>query len=267
MKIQRTILAMSALLAAAACGRGERNGELDSTAFALNPPADSPAVVSPQELPPQPAPAPTPPPSQPRDRPAPPPAARPSPPPPAPAPQPPPPPPAPPTAAVGTEVVSNSSVEISTRKNKAGETFTAKISETVMVGGREVIPAGATVTYRIVESKAAENKDDQGQLAIQAISIGIGDNTYPVNAEITDMQYQLKGRGVTAGDAGKVAAGAAIGAVVGQILTKKTSGTVVGGAVGAAAGTAIAIKSADKDIVIPAGSRIVMKLKEPFVRT
>jgi len=157
MKIQSTIL-LSAVLAAAACGRGERKGELDSTAFALNPPADTTQVVSPQELPP----APAPPSAQPRPRPspAPPPAARPSPAPPPAAPQPP---PAPPRAAVGTEIVSNSTVEISTRKNKAG--------------------------------------------------------------------------------------------------------TVVGGAVGAAAGTAIAIKSADKDIVIPAGARIVMKLKEPFVRS
>lgn len=264
MQFQRTFLALSAVLAAAACGRGDRTGELDSTALALNPPADSQAVVSPQELPPPPAPAPSP--TQPRPRPQPPPAQaeRPSPP---PAPQPPPPPAASPSAAVGTEIVSNSSVEISTRKNKAGETFTARVAEPVMDGGREVIPAGATVTYRIVESKEAENKDSEGQLAIQAISIGIGDRTYPVNAEISDMQYQLKGRGVTAGDAGKVAAGAAIGAVVGQILTKKTTGTVVGGVVGAAAGTAIAIKSADKDIIIPAGARIVMKLKEPFVRS
>src|SRR5262245_51669533 len=108
MKIQSSIL-VTAVLAAAACGRGERKGELDSTAFALNPPADTTQVVSPQELPPQPAPAPAPPSSQPRPRPSPPPppAARPSPPPPA-APEPPPPPPAPPRAVVGTEIVSNS---------------------------------------------------------------------------------------------------------------------------------------------------------------
>ena len=262
MKFQSSIL-LSAVLAAAACGRGERKGELDSTAFALNPPADTTQVVSPQELPPAPAPASAQP--RPRPSPAPPPAARPSPPPAAP--QPPPPPPAPPRAAVGTEIVSNSTVEISTRKNKAGETFTAKIAEAITDGSREVIPAGATVTYRIVTSKEAENKNSEGQLVVEAVSIAFGDHTYPINAEISDMQYQLKSRGVTAGDAGKVAAGAAIGAVVGQILTKKTAGTVVGGAVGAAAGTAIAIKSADRDIVIPAGARIVMKLREPFVRS
>jgi uncharacterized membrane protein len=84
---------------------------------------------------------------------------------------------------------------------------------------------------------------------------------------VTDLQYELKGRGVTAGDAAKVGAGAAVGAIVGQILTKKTGGTVVGGAIGAAAGTAIAIRSADKDIVVPSGGRIVIKLKEALSRS
>ena len=262
MKVQRTILALSAVLVAGACGRGDKADARDSTALALTP-VDSPAVVSPQELPPQPAPAPGPPASQPRPRPNPPPPAAQTPP---PAPQPPPPPPAPPRAVVGTEIASNSSVEITTRKNKAGETFTASVTNPVMDGGREVIPAGALVTFRIVESKPAENKNSQGQLAIQAMSVAIGDKSYPLSADVTDLQYVLKGRGVTAGDAGKVAAGAAIGAVVGQILTKNSTGTVVGGAVGAAAGTAIAIKSADKDIVIPAGARILIKLKEPLIR-
>jgi hypothetical protein len=168
---------------------------------------------------------------------------------------------------VGTEIMTNSSVEITTRRNKAGETFTARVTEPVLDGGRQVIPAGALVTYRIVASKEAENKNSEGQLAIQAVSVAFGDRTYPVTADVSDLQYELKGRGVTTGDAGKVAAGAAIGAIVGQILTRKSGGTVVGGVVGAAAGTAIAVKSADKDIVIPAGGRIVIKLTEAFTRT
>lgn len=265
MNIERSILALGVLFVAAACGRGKEGAQLDSTAFALNPPADSQAVVSPQELPPAPAPAPAPAPpaAQPRPRPNPPPPPAPQP----PAPQPPPPPTASPKASVGTEFATNSSVEISTRKNKAGETFTARVAAPVNDGSREVIPAGALVTYRIVVSKEAENKNSEGQLAIQPVSIAFGDKTYPLTAEVSDLQYELRGRGVTAGDAGKVAAGAAVGAIVGQILTKKTTGTVVGGAVGAAAGTAIAIKSADKDVVIPSGARIVLKLTEAFTRS
>jgi len=156
---------------------------------------------------------------------------------------------------------------ITSRRNKVGETFTANVAESITdASGRTVIPAGAVLNLRIVDIKPAENRDSPGTLAIEAVSLTINGETQAINGEISDLQYELRGRGVTAGDAGKVAAGAAVGAIVGQILTKKTAGTVVGGAVGAAAGTAIAIKSADKDIVVPAGGRIVVKLKSDFVR-
>jgi hypothetical protein len=165
-------------------------------------------------------------------------------------------------------VVTTSTTEITTRRNKAGEEFIGSVTADVRdTSGSVVIPAGAAVVYRIVEIKEAENQNEAGVLVIRPTAVRIGVDSFPLAAEVTELQYERKGRGVTAGDAGKVAAGAAAGAILGQILTKKTSGTVIGGAVGAAAGTAIAIKSADKDLVVPAGARIVIRLTEDLVRT
>jgi hypothetical protein len=259
-------LAMTMVLSGCGGNRDEASG--DSTAIALNPP-DTTQYVSPAELPPPPSPEPASPPARTeRPRPQPPPATQPA---PAPSPAPAPPPPAAAPASLvapaGTEIAAATTTEISTRRNKAGETFTANVTEAVVSGGRTVIPAGADVTFRIIESKEAESKEKPGSLVILPVSITTGGNTYEINAEVTDLQYELKGRGVTAGDAAKVGAGAAVGAIVGQILTKKTGGTVVGGAIGAAAGTAIAIRSADKDIVVPSGGRIVIKLKEALSRS
>ena len=256
-----SMLALAMTMAVLGCGRNDRQGSADTTGIALTPP-DTTQVVSPQELPPAPPAAqPTqPPPPARTERPRPqPPAAVPA---PAPAPA-----PDPVIARAGTEIVAATTSEVSTRSNKAGETFTANVTEAVVSGGRTVIPAGSTVTFKIIESKEAENRDKPGSLVILPVSLTTGGKTYDINAEVTDLQYELKGRGVTAGDAGKVAAGAAVGAIVGQILTKRTTGTVVGGAIGAAAGTAIAIRSADKDIVVPSGGRVVIKLKDPLTRS
>ena len=260
------MLALAMTVTVLGCGRNGGRDSADTTGIALVPP-DTTQVVSPQELPPAPPAAqptqPPPPARTERPRPQPPPAPSPA---PAPAPAPPPA-PDPLVARAGTEIVASTTSEVSTRRNKAGETFTASVTEAVVSGGRTVIPAGSTVTFQIIESKEAENRDKPGSLVILPVSITVGGKTYDINAEVTDLQYELKGRGVTTGDAGKVAAGAAIGAIVGQILTKKTTGTVVGGAIGAAAGTAIAIRSADKDIVVPAGGRVVIKLKDPLTRS
>jgi len=179
----------------------------------------------------------------------------------------PPPPPSPPAAKAGTEIVTTSTQEITSRRNKAGDTFTALVAEAVTdASGREVIPSGATVTYSIVAIREAENKDASGTLVIRPVSVAIGAQSYDLKADVSELQVEKKGRGVTGGDAAKVGAGAAAGAILGQILTKKSGGTVVGGVVGAAVGTAIAVKSADKDLVIPAGARIVLRLTEELVR-
>lgn len=225
------------------------------------PPADSvAAVVSPEELQQQeqqqPPAASTP--TRPAPRPAPPPAAA------APAPRP----VAPPLVApAGTELSTTSTAEITSRTNKAGETFTARLTEDYRdANGRVVLPEGALVTYTILEIKEAENRDAKGSLVIRPTSVAVGDARYDLQAEVVDLQYSLQGRGVTAGDAGKVAAGAAAGAVVGQIIGKKTTSTIIGGVVGAAAGTAIAVQTADRDVVVPAGSLIVIRLTEPLSR-
>jgi hypothetical protein len=267
--MSRVIVVMLATSLVLACNRGTvpESGESESApSVALVIDSTAPAVVSPEELP---AAVPAEPAAEASRRPV---AATPKAAPPKPAavaqqkPAEPPPPPPPPTAAVGTEIVTTSDVEITTRKNKAGEHFTATVSAAVPgQDGKELIPSGAQVTFTIVDIKEAENKNEAGVLVLRPIQVAVDGTSYPISADVTELAVERKGRGVTAGDAGKVAAGAAAGAILGKILTKKGTGAVVGGAVGAAAGTAIAVNSADKDLVVPAGARIVIKLTRELV--
>jgi hypothetical protein len=76
----------------------------------------------------------------------------------------------------------------------------------------------------------------------------------------------MKGRGVTAGDAAKVGAGAVVGAVAGRIIGGNRTGTAVGAAAGAAAGVGIAAATRDVDIILDAGASITVVLSEEFRR-
>jgi len=154
--------------------------------------------------------------------------------------------------------------EITSRVNKAGESFTATLAEAVTdAGGRTVIPAGATVTLLIEALAPAENRGDTtGTLRLRATSVAFGGASYDLSARTTTVAYSLKGRGVTAGDAAKVGVGAAAGAVAGQVLGGGSRGRVVGGVVGAAAGAAVAAETADRDVVIASGARIVISLTD-----
>jgi hypothetical protein len=77
--------------------------------------------------------------------------------------------------------------------------------------------------------------------------------------------HELRGRGVTAGDAGKVGVGAAAGAVVGRVLGGDTRGAVIGGVVGAAGGAAVAAQTARRDVVVKPGTWVSFVLTAPLV--
>ena len=171
------------------------------------------------------------------------------------------------TLATGTALTLTTVAEITSRTTKAGDVMNASLaSDIVDDRGRTVIPAGAVVTIRVLEIAPAENQGDQGRLTLRPESVMIDGESHLLRADVTSLRTELQGRGVTAGDAGKVAAGAAAGAVLGRILGKKSTATVVGGVAGAAVGTAVAVKTADRDVVVPAGSAITLTLTEEFSR-
>ena len=72
----------------------------------------------------------------------------------------------------------------------------------------------------------------------------------------------LKDRPTNAGDVAKVGAGTAIGAVAGRVIGGNTKGAVIGGIIGGAIGTQRAIQTQDRDVVVPAGSRVQLTLSQ-----
>jgi hypothetical protein len=173
--------------------------------------------------------------------------------------------PAPLMLAAGTQVPATAGDTISTRSAKAGDPFTATVSQDVKdATGRVVIPAGATVSGTISAADPAPNPSSTGKIELAVTSVTVRGLTYPIDASVVAKDTVMKGRGVTGADIAKVGAGAAAGAIVGKIIGKKTKGAVIGGAAGAAVGAAAARQSRDIDVVIPKGATITIKLNAPL---
>jgi hypothetical protein len=254
-----SILAGAAVLAS--CGRKTDDyAAADSTARSIQlPPADSTAALNDR---PAPAPAPAPVPS-PRRTPPPSPAPAPA---PAAVPAPPPPPPAaPPSLAVGTTIEASATREISSRVNKPGELFTARIAEAITAAnGRVIIPAGSEVTMSIVALKPALDKSAKdGTLELRAVNVMINGQAVPIDADVSSVEHTLKGRGVGTSEVVKVGVGAAAGAIIGKVIGGGT-GAAVGAATGAAAGTAVAVETANRDVIVPVGAKIRLVLRSVF---
>src|SRR6266704_1605773 len=149
--------------------------------------------------------------------------------------------PAPLMLAAGARVPATANDTISTRSAKAGDPFTATVSQDVKdATGRVVIPAGATVSRTITAADPAPNPNSTGKLDLSVTSVTVHGKSYAIDASVVAMDTIMKGRGVTKADAAKVAGA------------------------GAAAGAAAARASRDIDVVIPKGAAITVKLNAPL---
>jgi hypothetical protein len=170
------------------------------------------------------------------------------------------------TVPAGTKIDAKTTGELSSRKNKPGDTFNAKVENDVRdPSGNVVIPAGATVNGIVVAVKPAPNRRTPGTLTLAVSTIETNGKTFPVRATIDSVKAEYEKQPINAKDAAKVGVGAAAGAVVGQVISKNTKGTVIGAVVGGIAGAGVAAETKDMDIVLPDGSHFLITVTEPMV--
>ncbi len=175
-----------------------------------------------------------------------------------------------PRAAVleaGTVIDGNVIDSIHSRYTKVGDVVHMRVARDLTVGNRVVIPSGSVISLTVTAIGQAPDRDKKGTLSLAAQSVEINGRTYPVSGEATDYQYEMKARGVGAGDAAKVGGGAVVGGLIGRVIGGNKTGTIVGAVGGAAAGAAVASKTADRDIIVHAGGTVAVTLRDPFSKS
>ena len=249
-------LAILTLALLAACG-GDRSASMaaDSLSRDLQRlPVDSSATFSDQAaatpVPPPAAPVATKPKAKPKPKPAPAPA------------------PAPLALAGGTVVATTMDREITSRTDKPGATVTGTVASDVTdATGRVVIPAGSRVTMTITEIHESENKGDKtGKLTLTPTAVVIAGESHALDGSAVALERTLRDRKTNAGDVAKVGAGAGIGAIAGRVIGGNTKGAIIGGIIGGAVGTQRAVETQDRDVVVPANSRVEVTLGGTFTR-
>jgi hypothetical protein len=198
-------------------------------------------------------------------------ATRPKPQPKPPAPKPAAPKPAPPPEPVTAIVAAGTSFDVtvddtlSTKKNKVGDTFTARVAADVTApDGAVLIPAGAVLNGAVTQVQASTETGREAVIGVAFQSVSFANRTYPVTASVTAAQVESQRTTSDKEQAAKIVGGAAAGALLGKLIGKDAKSTIIGAAAGAAAGTAIALGTADYAGVIPKGATLTLKLEEPI---
>jgi hypothetical protein len=179
-----------------------------------------------------------------------------------------------PAVPAGTALMVKLDTTLATFSNKAGDPFQGKVSQPVMLDGRIIIPAGATVEGRVTKVNEPRRISGKPTIALlpEAVIFPNGER-YFLDATLVDTNLgrgsdvdtegRFKGSGFDKSEKLETAAGTAGGMLIGG-LAGGPVGLVVGGAVGASA-TTVHWLVKHRSAILPAGTELTLELNRPLM--
>ena len=175
----------------------------------------------------------------------------------------------------GTRIQVRLESTLNSKTNRHGDRFTVKVIESVQVRGKEVIPVGSTVEGRVAEVRQAGRIKGRAQVHLSYERLifpnGVSETIIASQAELDDTQKEEMDRreGTILGEStrkrsgAEIGAGAAIGAGIGAIAGGR-KGAAIGAGAGGLIGLVDVLRRGGKEIEIPAGTIMVIRLDRPL---
>lgn len=162
---------------------------------------------------------------------------------------------------------------LATLTSKEGDPFSARVTQAVLLGGKTVVPVGATIEGRV--SRLSEPRRIEGKPTIGILPetlIMPNGERFMLNARLLDTNLhkgtgvndegQFKGKGYDGKDLTEIGVGTGGGMLIGG-LAGGGKGVLIGGAIGASATVAHWL-SKKKYASLPVGTELVMELSRPM---
>jgi hypothetical protein len=159
----------------------------------------------------------------------------------------------------GTVLTVVTGQPLSSKTSTAGQAFIASLAQPVSVGGRIVLPKGATVGGTVLTAKTKGKIKGEGELDITLTSVSVRGQTFPIKTNELSSTEKGKGKRTAATTGGGAAGGALIGGLAGG-----GKGAGIGALVGAGAGLVGGAFTGNKQIEIPAESALTFTLAAPL---
>jgi hypothetical protein len=176
----------------------------------------------------------------------------------------------------GTSLTVKLENNLSTSSTKTGDTFSARVTEPVLLDGKTAIPLGATVQGRVAQVSEPRRISGRPTIGILpdtlvmpdgqkfVLSASLAETNLHNGTEVND-EGQFKGKGYNGQDLTEIGMATGGGMVIGG-LAGGGKGVVIGGAIGATA-TVVHWLGKKKSATLLAGTELVMELNRPLDMT
>lgn len=164
------------------------------------------------------------------------------------------------TVPAGSSVVVTLDQSVSSKDATVGQKVDGSIAESVVVGGKTVIPKGSKVSLSVASVQASGRLSTPAKLWLKIDSITVNGRTYTASSRWSGQTGPSHNkRNVVA-----IGGGTALGAIIGGIAGGG-KGAAIGAAAGAGAGTAGAAMTGKKDVTFPAETKLRFTTKTDLV--
>jgi hypothetical protein len=147
---------------------------------------------------------------------------------------------------------------LDTKKNKAGDRFSALLSEPLLVGGLAVLPAGTRFSGHVTAADSSGRLKGRAVIGLALDSFEYRGRRYAIRTTHVDRVSAAHKKRNSILIGGGTGLGAALGAIAGG-----PKGALIGAGAGAAAGTAGAAATGERQVGVPPEAVLRFTLRAP----
>jgi hypothetical protein len=162
------------------------------------------------------------------------------------------------TLPAGTQMRVRLMEALDTRRNRAGQIFTATLDAPVVVNEKTVVPRGTEFRGHVTVSDESGRLKGRADLGVTLDSFELRGKSYKIE---TSSQSRVS-KGHKKRNAVLIGGGAGLGAALGAVAGGG-KGALIGAGAGAAAGTAGAAATGKEDVVLPVETPLTFSLRAP----
>lgn len=162
------------------------------------------------------------------------------------------------TIPEGTSLRVRLQETLDTRRNRAGDRFTATLDEPMVDGDRVVVPKGTNFSGHIITAQSSGRFKGRAVLALRLDAFTLDGRTYDIQSNNSSRVSGGHRKHHVLWIGGGSGGGAAIGAIAGG-----GAGALIGAGAGAAAGTVGSAITGKRQVRLPAKTELRFRLQSP----